>query len=82
MEAAGVGLPETTHFKPLGKREVTSHTVQQICKKDARIIDTVCHEEKKLLPKQADDRIDFSEEQVDERLHSTDWEDVYFCDEL
>ena len=61
-EAAGVGLPETTHFKPQGKREVTSHIVQQVCKKDAGIIDAVCHEEKKLLPKQADDRVDFSEE--------------------
>ncbi len=51
VEAAGVKLPETTHFKPPGKREVTSHTVQQACKKDARIINAICHEEKKLPPK-------------------------------
>jgi DDE superfamily endonuclease len=81
-EEAGVELPETTHFKPPGKREVTTQTVQRACKKDAGIIDAVCHEEKKLPPKQADSRVDFSEEQLQERPHSIDWEDVYFCDEF
>ena len=33
-------------------------------------------------PKQANARVDFSEEQLDIRLYSTDWEDVYFCDEF
>lgn len=81
-EAAGVELPETIHFKPPGRREVTTQTVQRACKKDAGIINAVCHEEKKLPPKQADARVDFSEEQLEERPHSIDWEDVYFCDEF
>jgi Ni,Fe-hydrogenase maturation factor len=81
-EAAGVKLQETTHFKPPGKREVNSETVQRICKRDAGIIDAVCHEEKKLPKKQADNRVDFSEEQLKDRPHPIDWEDVYFCDEF
>jgi hypothetical protein len=63
-EEASVELPETTHFKPPGRREVTTQTVQRACKKDARIIDAVCHEEKKLPPKQANSWVDFLEEQL------------------
>jgi hypothetical protein len=53
-QGAGVILPETTHFKPYGKRTVNSHTLQEACKSDEGIINAVCEEEKELTRKQAD----------------------------
>lgn len=81
-EEAGVKLPETTHFKPPGVREVNAETIQRTCKKDADLFTAVCHEEKKLPPKQTQNRVDFAEQQLEERPHSINYSDVYFCDEF
>ncbi|KAF8849241.1 hypothetical protein BDZ45DRAFT_697722 [Acephala macrosclerotiorum] len=81
-EMVGVDLPKTQHFKPLGFREVDSQTIQRACKRDEKIINAVCHEEKELPQKQADQRYDFAGDQLKERPHSVNWKDVYFCDEF
>ncbi|KAF8862050.1 hypothetical protein BDZ45DRAFT_671357 [Acephala macrosclerotiorum] len=81
-DMAGVDLPKTKHFKPLGMREVDSQSIQRACKKDENIINAIQHKEKKLPSKQADQRYDFAREQLQERPHSIHWKNVYFCDEF
>ena len=71
-EAAGVELPPSIHYR----------TIQRTCKKDERIINAVCEEEKELSRTQADNRLDFIDVQLPQRPHSKDWEDVAFCDEF
>ncbi|KAL5316272.1 hypothetical protein ACEPPN_015317 [Leptodophora sp. 'Broadleaf-Isolate-01'] len=79
---AGVELPQTWHFKPSGYREVNTEAVQKACRDDSGIGDYVCHEEQKLPPRIAKERVEFSEEQLEERPYSEQWNNVYFCDEF
>ena len=53
IDAAGVELPYTMHFKPPGLRTIQPQTIQQSCQKDKRIINTVYDEEKELSYAQA-----------------------------
>ena len=82
VEAAGAELSETWHFNPLRYRIVDNRRVQAACKRDEDLITAVCHEEKELPHQQAKNRIEFCEDNLEERPHSEDWEDVYFCDEF
>ena len=81
-EAAGVMLPETYHFKPAGHRMVETQSVQRACKEDENLINAVAEEEKLLLGYQAENRLEFIDEQLLARPHSKDWKDVVFCDEF
>jgi hypothetical protein len=52
-EESGVILPKTTYFKPPGSCTDQPQTIQQACKADHDIINTVCEEEKELTDNQA-----------------------------
>jgi hypothetical protein len=80
-EAAGVTLPETTHFKPYGRRVVTPQAVQRACKIDEDIINAKCEEDRLLKKEQAEARLDWVNEQLSARPRSRYWKDVAFCDE-
>ncbi|PQE18222.1 hmg box protein [Rutstroemia sp. NJR-2017a WRK4] len=80
--AAGVELPSTIHFKPPGKRTLNPQAIQLACRDDEDIINAVCEEEKLLDPRQAEERLDWTDIQLEVRPHSIDWEKVYFCDEF
>jgi hypothetical protein len=80
--AAGVELPSTIHFKPSGKRILNPQAIQQACKDDEDIINAICEEEKLLDPRQAKERLDWTDVQLEVRPHPKDWEKVYFCDEF
>jgi hypothetical protein len=80
--AAGVELPSTQHFKPPGIRTLNGKAIRLACKDDEDIINAVCEEEKLLDPRQAKERLDWTDVQLEVRPHSKDWEKVYFCDEF
>lgn len=79
---AGIILPETTHFKPPGKRTLNNLAIQKACKKDENIINAVMEEEKELSHKEAHSRLVWIDNQLAIRPHSRDWFDVAFCDEF
>lgn len=82
MEAAGVGLLKTPHFKPAGTRTLTSQTNQRACRGDEDIINTVCKEEKELDEKQAKSRCEHTTKQLALRPRSSNWKDVAFYDKF
>jgi hypothetical protein len=81
-KAAGVILPKTIHFKPLGSRTVQPQTIQRACKADRDIINAICEEEKELTEDQAKARRIWCSDQLKTRPHSKDWKDTAVCDEF
>ena len=77
-EEAGVILPETLHFKPAGSRTLHPRTIQRSRKKDEDIPNAVCEEEKELVRKAVDERLDFIDAQLEVRPHSNDWKRYSF----
>jgi hypothetical protein len=81
-EDAGVEIPKTMHIKPPGVREIEPRSLLRAAKADEGIGNFKCPEEKLLTQKQADNRLDFKEEQLAVRPRSKNWKDVVFCDEF
>ncbi|OCK94950.1 uncharacterized protein K441DRAFT_718472, partial [Cenococcum geophilum 1.58] len=81
-ESASVTLPNTPHFKPRGYRTVEARAIREACKRDEDLITAVCAEEKELSPRQAKERLNWVDIQLDTRPHSKDFEDVVFSDEF
>ncbi|KIN01395.1 hypothetical protein OIDMADRAFT_145468 [Oidiodendron maius Zn] len=81
-EQAGIKLPCTTHFKPLGLRLVNTQSIQRACKEDKGIINAICEEEKELTDAQATVCLDWIDIQLTIRPHSNHWKDVAFCNEF
>ena len=77
VENAGVELPQTTHFKPSGKRSINPKAIAKTMREKEDIITAVCEEEKELTTKQAQERLKWVE---DNQLR--DWKKVAFCDEF
>jgi hypothetical protein len=63
-EEAGIKLPQTLHFKPLGLRTINPKPIQRACRDDEDIINAVCEEERKLTSAQATARTDWVNEQL------------------
>ncbi|TVY53541.1 hypothetical protein LCER1_G004484, partial [Lachnellula cervina] len=81
-EDAGVELPKTTHFKPLGKRIVEPQTIQTSCKGDESIINATCEEERLLTRAQARWRVIWCIVALCLRPRSWNWWNIVFCDEF
>ena len=79
---AGVSLPSTYHSKTDSFEPLNSDSIRLQCREDEGLINAVCEEEKELGEKQAKNRQQFVDKQLDKRPHSKQWFDVCFCDEF
>ncbi|PVH68381.1 hypothetical protein DL98DRAFT_522798 [Cadophora sp. DSE1049] len=79
---AGVMLPQTIHFFPSGKRQVSEYTIRKRCAEDEDMINAVAEEERELTKDQAKNREDWRVEQQEERPYPEDWFNTVHCDEF
>ena len=82
VEAVGVELLKTLHFKPLGERSISNKVIQRVMKQDEDYIAAVFKEEKELTDPQAQKRRDWVGVEEPKRPIPIDWRDVVFCDEF
>jgi hypothetical protein len=71
-EAAGVDLLQTYYFKTPGYRTIDPKAIQQACRDDEGIINSVCKEEKELTKAQATSQTDWIDIQLPLRPYSVD----------
>lgn len=69
-QEAGVSLPQTYHFNPIGYRTIEPQSLLRACKDDKGLINAVCKEEKELTSTQAKRRVIWINIQLPIRPHS------------